>query len=652
MQTDQQTSTFPDFPVFDADGTWTRSPGALPDDFIKFLFDGSQFTPSDTTDHFNINDFSMTALENSFAVDGGIWNDSNPMGSLFLPTPRSSTPIPATDGNTVSPGRCKHVHEYIIRICHDVTKPDIAFVNSLVQGDPVRGSHPLHSHKVQFYIDDYWLHCDPQLPILHKPTFSPDTTSDQLLVAIIILEASCRSDNDESNELAACLAWHLRWDIFATMYSEHDGLEIYQALCLLETYEKLRGSRLLHERAHIHHATLITLLRRTHMLIERSSTSPPSVDTDWTRDTGMPTDTWWKAWIRSEATRRLAFAAFVIDSSHAAMFGHSMIMTTNELRLLLPCRSALWNSSNPGEALIMEELSNAEPTNRLTFAQSLRRSLGGNEIQCELFTKGILLCGLMSLGWHMNQRDLQLSSLRLSTKEGQKELRWRHLITKAYHHWIGSLSLQANSEASIAAAAHSVLFPIAELSLYADIVDCQIFAGSKRVMGRSISHHDFHNADNRIRNLWAPSQEARKATFCAIKLLVSILLIPCGTDVDCDLGIFSSLPSLIGTLSTHLWVLYTAALVVWTYSFVVDGPMLGPPQLEGLPAQISSMRAFLKRMSTMQSYDDLQYFRLNSCASTLTVIAHILRQARWELLHEGANHLDRCTSKIWKQEGS
>lgn len=39
---------------------------------------------------------------------------------------------------------------------------------------------------------------------------------------------------------------------------------------------------------------------------------------------------WWHRWITSEATLRCVFAAFVIDSTHATMFGHLAVMVVHE----------------------------------------------------------------------------------------------------------------------------------------------------------------------------------------------------------------------------------------------------------------------------------------------------------------------------------
>ncbi|CRK37090.1 hypothetical protein BN1708_020204, partial [Verticillium longisporum] len=64
-------------------------------------------------------------------------------------------------------------------------------------------------------------------------------------------------------QLSNFLAWHLRWEIFMDVnFRPPAKLWVFQTLLLLELYEKMYSTRELHERAHIHHATTITLMRR------------------------------------------------------------------------------------------------------------------------------------------------------------------------------------------------------------------------------------------------------------------------------------------------------------------------------------------------------------------------------------------------------
>lgn len=154
--------------------------------------------------------------------------------------------------------------------------------------------------------------------VVHKPTFSPDKSPNLLLIAMVAIGASCldKSYGIEITEAGASLsnflAWHLRWEIFADVHFRPPAkLWIFQTLLLLEFYEKMYSTRALHERAHIHHATTLTLMRRGSSLIGRSaSDSPPSVRDDrgpgsrQSSTSGANTpDEWWNGYVVQRPTR-------------------------------------------------------------------------------------------------------------------------------------------------------------------------------------------------------------------------------------------------------------------------------------------------------------------------------------------------------------
>src|SRR5947207_10521702 len=159
------------------------------------------------------------------------------------------------------------------------------------------------------------------------------------------------------------------------------------------------STRYLHERAHIHHATTLTLMRRGGSLIGRTTfDSPPSGSTTATRSgsingaltTGSSSsqqtaESWWHQWISSEASRRAAFAAFVMDSIHATMFGHSAVMVAHEMRLLLPCDEAQWATTSCTEAGRIEQSLQQSNIKPATFLDGLKKMLNGQTIRTNSF---------------------------------------------------------------------------------------------------------------------------------------------------------------------------------------------------------------------------------------------------------------------------
>jgi hypothetical protein len=212
--------------------------------------------------------------------------------------------------------------------------------DAVFEGDINDENHILSLRMMNTYMGSYWYHQHAQLPILHKPTFTADKTPNLLLLMVIAIGAATldkaygTSLTDSAAEFANFVVWHVRWEIMRDADSRPPAkLWVFQTLLLVEIYEKMYSTRDLHERGHIHHDSTLTLMRRGSSLIGRAAfDSPPSLRDDKTTrssatnsapDTPGAEETW-AHWIISEATRRAAFAAFVIDSIHATMFGHSV----------------------------------------------------------------------------------------------------------------------------------------------------------------------------------------------------------------------------------------------------------------------------------------------------------------------------------------
>jgi hypothetical protein len=487
----------------------------------------------------------------------------------------------------------------------------------------------------------------------------------------MILGSSCSIKLDDhimaksATEFSTVLAWYLRWEIFSNMHLQSDDLWVFQALLLLETYEKTYSSRTLHERAHIHHATTITLMRRGSFLLGRSPLdSPPSYQENFPGGESIKrslAEVWWDEWIRKEATRRVAFAAFMIDSTHAAMFGHSMIMATHEMRLILPCDEALWSATSVDEVWKIETTIRSNGVRALSFLEGLRRCLNGQEVYTNAFGRSILLSGLLSVSWHMSQRDLQLNSLEVGSYEKGTGTKWRRSIARAVDLWnvvydqadenMSDNAIRYSRSEDVVLQSRAALYHLARFSMYVDIVECQVFAGAKRLLGRTIRKQDVEKSQEWIRKTWAPTIEARKATFYALRFLCSVFHNTERADQVCDRDFVLDYATSKAALSMHRWVLYSAALVVWSYSYAVDGPTHATRSVgSSIDDHIQDMQSFLKRVDNIKTPEDLAYYRLNSCAGMLKVLRHIFRLGTWELLHESADLLTNCVKLIDRGE--
>lgn len=523
------------------------------------------------------------------------------------------------------------------------------------------------------------------LETVHKPTFSPEKTPNLLLIAMMAIGAACLDKmhgyevTQAGAELSNFLAWHLRWEIFSDVHFRPPAkLWVFQALLLLEIYEKMYSTRALHERAHIHHATTITLMRRGSSLIGRSALdSPPSVRDEKQGANGSrhsstsgganTPDEWWNHWITNEATRRAAFAAFVIDSTHATMFGHSTVMVAHEMRLPLPCDEALWSATNSAEVGRIEASLHANGVKPISFLEGLKRTLNSQEVGTNAFGRTILMAGLLSVSWHMNQRDLQVNSLGVSQALGGRD-KWRGSLTRAFDLWKqdfdrsltnstegvpGPYIYSGKQEEKVVFESRTVLHHLAHMAMHVDIVDCQIFARAKRLLGRTISAQDLHSVQRKMKVVWAPTAKARDATYYALRFLCIVLLPDESTSTphsyeDLDPDPLFEYSARDDVLLNRSWVLYFAALIVWSYGFALEGTTNSPiPASYAFKDQVRDMRTYLRRLENVKSPEDLKFLKgFNGCSGMLMVLRDTFEKTRWKLLHEAANLLTNCIHLI------
>ncbi|KAH8592916.1 fungal-specific transcription factor domain-containing protein [Bisporella sp. PMI_857] len=675
-------------PVFGGEG-YNRSPFAIPEDFVAYLFSGQHVDTTSPMGQMSQpgyanypdaqNQYYAPYFSNDMSLGGFFPANQQPLHPMAV-TSLLDTSLPET---VLSEEKSQAIIDLIKDRFNETDHAPVARQKeALLEGDRSDDGHMMSRKMMQTYIGSYWYHFSEQVPILHKPTFSPDKTPNLLLIAMMAIGAASLDKmhgyevTQAGAELSNFLAWHLRWEIFSDYHFRPPAkLWVFQALLLLELYEKMYSTRALHERAHIHHATTITLMRRGSSLIGRSALdSPPSVRDDkqglngsrQSSASGANTpDEWWNHWITNEATRRAAFAAFVIDSTHATMFGHSTVMVAHEMRLPLPCDEALWNATNSAEVGRIEATLHANGVKPISFLEGLKRTLNAQEVRTNSFGRTILMAGLLSVSWHMNQRDLQVNSLGVSQALGGRD-KWRGSLTKAFDLWKldfdRSLHKTVDSvptpyvhsdrkEDNLVFQGRTVLHHLAHMAMHVDIVDCQIFARAKRLLGRTIGAQDLNSAQRRMKDNWAPTAKARDATWYALRFLCTVLLPEesSTSNMHYDDAPFDYSARDDGLLNRP-WVLYFAALIVWSYGYALEGPNTSQLPPGNFNEQVRDMRAYLRRLGGVRSPEELKSMRgFNGCTGLLMVLRSVFEKTRWELLHEAATLLTNCIGLIGGQ---
>jgi len=191
------------------------------------------------------------------------------------------------------------------------------------------------------------------------------------------------------------------------------------------------------------------------------------------------------------------------------------------------------------------------------------------------------------------------------------------------------------------------------MAMHVDIVDCQIFAGAPRLLGRGITPQDFNGAQRRMKEGWAPTARARDATFYALRFLTQVLMPdessspnqrPVSAVGRDSSGQYSARDDF---LLNRPWVLYFATLIVWSYGYALDGPITPMYALQDYGQVVKDMQGFLNRVGKVRTPDDLQHItNRNACLGLLVLMRDTFGRTRWELLHEASQRLNKCIEKL------
>ncbi|KAK8110740.1 uncharacterized protein PG998_007197 [Apiospora kogelbergensis] len=418
---------------------------------------------------------------------------------------------------------------------------------------------------MQECVRQFWESVSPRMPIVHQPTFSSNRCAILLLMVMIGLGAASLSSQaptdayKEYGPFADLVITYSRWEIVTDNDSAPPTeLWVAQALLLVEFYEKMFSNRKLHERAHIYHSVTLTLLRRGSPLIGRAgSESPPEAQVGTENPAATDARTWWSRWADTEAMHRVVYAAFMMDIIHAAMFGHTADMAPHEIRLPLPCDETLWLASTPEKVREQEASFRMYGVKQVSFLDGLKRAIHGKEVQTHSFGRMIIMIS--------SDRREKWSKMLLNAFDG-----WKTSFDKA----MGANDTNSNGEAKTRAngliQSAAVLYHLAQFSLYIDIVDCQVYAGAKRLLGRKITMRDYGNVVARMRT-WSNQPSTHHAVLHAFKLLHRVLVDPfqrpqpryhVGTG-----GLIQTMQySCRNDPDPHRpWILYYATLSIWCF---------------------------------------------------------------------------------------
>ncbi|KAI0123331.1 fungal-specific transcription factor domain-containing protein [Xylariales sp. AK1849] len=630
--------------------------------FAMWLFDPQR----------NYGDLSMASmpfmeggLESPFNNTIHYENESLTSRSQVDLTPPRLTDMP---DELMSEFRRQEIMNWVRNFRQKSSKPNPMYATLLHE---IGGDMPeLSLEMLRDCVRHFWDHVSPRLPIVHQPTFSSSRCSIFLLLVMIALGAASSHSQDTTGTLkeygpfADLVIDCVRKEILdADEASPPVDLWVAQALLLLEFYEKMISTRKLHERANIYHSVTLTLLRRGSPLIGScGSESPPEPPHAAEHTAAFDAMSWWIRWANTEAMHRVVYAAFMMDVIHAAMFGHTADMAPHEIRLPLPCDQSLWSATSPEDTRRMEANLRMYGVNPVSFLDGLQMAIHGKEVQTHSFGRMIIMCGLLSVGWHLSHRETQLKWLELSSPSADKRDKWGKMLLKAFDDWKRSFDSamgpgadssgtgqQPGSNGLIQSAA--ILYHLAHISLHVDIVDCQVYAGAKRLLGRKISTRDYSNIVSRMRT-WAAQPPTRHAVLHAFKLLHRVLVDPNQRRASIYQNGNSALTfgiqySCRTDSDPHRpWIMYYATLTIWSFVRALDfGRSYNASQHIYSPhmRRTENVAEYLSKVARLTELDSTTAGTLNDgLPGLLDVVGALAAEAHSELLQEAHGRLEQC----------
>ncbi|TID12927.1 hypothetical protein E2P81_ATG09895 [Venturia nashicola] len=376
---------------------------------------------------------------------------------------------------------------------------------------------------MQSCLDLFFSRFNVVYPLLHKPTFEPAKTEAFLLLAVLLLGATY--SDKEMHMLAVCIHDTLRAQIFQhPEFTAQPELWILQTMLLVECFGKSRAGQKQHDMSHLFHGLLINLIRRSDCQTVRQ----PELD-DGNQD--------------------------------IVLFSQSLCMSSFELRTSLPCNEAAWEASSAEEW--RKHVRSESQISYLTVLRAYVNPDSGAMIpNINSLSRLLLLHGLMSIQWDMKRRD------QASLGYGPNQVKWEERLSRCYDAWKADfdnhsmnmmLSLSNNpsrrAEFTRFSTSTMAIYHAAYITLHVEILDLQIYAGARHIIGRPVFLEDF-NRSRRVLKEWAkPSGDGRaaKAVWHAASLLKDGIMKLENWDVD--------------SAFHYPWCLYLASLTCWAFHF-------------------------------------------------------------------------------------
>lgn len=300
---------------------------------------------------------------------------------------------------------------------------------------------------------------------------------------------------------------------------------------------------------------------------------------------------------------------FIWDTQHAVSFSQSLCMNASELRLILPWNKSLWEANTASEWHFLSQ--NAPQIQYLSMLR-IYTNPSGHCVPTYLntFSRVLILHGLMSISWDLHRREQ--TSLSLSIMEST--VPWQIRMCSCYAAWksdfeqyttsvLSALSFTPAEQSKFRrfSVSNMGVYHTAQMILETDIIDLQIYAGARHIIGRPVTDADRARSCTRIEE-WIARDEgkrAAKAAWHAARLF---------RDGVCKLENWN-----VDEMFHYPWCLYLATLACWTFH---EAAKKGPPLSSSLPsASIPFAAARDRAMSDHASFSSSSSYAIDSNSS-------------------------------------
>lgn len=237
--------------------------------------------------------------------------------------------------------------------------------------------------------------------------------------------------------------------------------------------------------------------------------------------------------------------------------------------------------------------------------------------------------------------------------------KWTRKLLQALDQWksslvevLGSIRPRRATEADtrMLAKPHT-LYRLAYITLHIDIIDCQILAGSKLLLGRHVSGKERAGAALRAKT-WVGTAEAKLAVFHSFGLLwdtLFLLYVSNNDDDSLDYGERSRYSSRSDRCIYRPWSLYLAALAIWKYNYAKRRSVPVSDTYANLTLA-DRQRTVYEYVSKHAKSDDpdnvIESVSSNDCLALLQYLADDLATAEPEILTEASRRLRECCNLL------